>query len=42
MCIGLVRKEMLTSNEQEKKEWSRDKKLKNANRDKRPDLRNPA
>lgn len=43
MCvIRLVSKEMLTRNEQERKEGSRDKKLRNANRDKRPDLRNPA
>lgn len=39
MCIRLVLQEMLTSNEQERKEWS---KLRTANRDKRPDLRNPA
>lgn len=41
-CIRLVGKEMLTSNAQERKEGSRDKKLRNANRNKRPKLRNPA
>lgn len=39
--IRLVNKEMLARNEQKRKEWARDKKLRNANRDKRPDLRNP-
>lgn len=39
--IRLVNKEMLARNEQKRKEWSRDKKLRNANRDKRPDLRKP-
>lgn len=32
---------MLARNDQKRKEWSRDKKLRNTNRDKRPDLRNP-
>ena len=41
-CIRLVSKEMLISNEQERKEGSRDKKWRYANRDKRPDLSNPA
>lgn len=39
--MRLMSEEMLTSNEQERKEGSRDKKLRNANRDKRSGLRNP-